>query len=60
MDTMEGHIPPGWLESLTRSKAQIEAGQAVPMEPFLDRLRGSIARIEAQQVDRTKRAARKA
>jgi len=60
MDTTDDHIPPNWLESLTRSKAQIEAGKALPLEPFLDRLRASIARMEARAADQAKRPARKA
>jgi hypothetical protein len=31
--------------SLARSEAQIAAGQTVPLQPVLDRLRSSIARI---------------
>jgi len=49
--------PSGWIESLERSKAQIEAGQVVPVEPVLERLRTSAARMEARQM---KRPARKA
>jgi len=33
--------------SLARSEAQIAAGQTVPLEPVLDRLRASIARMQA-------------
>lgn len=39
--------PAGWLESLARSKAQIAAGQTVPLLPLLDRLRASAERLEA-------------
>ena len=39
--------PAGWLESLARSKAQIAAGEAVPLLPVLDRLRASAERLEA-------------
>jgi hypothetical protein len=49
--------PLGWIESLERSRAQIEAGQTVPLEPVLDRLRTSAARMEARLA---KRPARKA
>ncbi len=31
------------------SKAQIAAGETVPLEPALDRLRASIARMEAKR-----------
>ena len=41
--------PVEWLESLARSKAQIAAGQAVPLLPILDRLRASAERLEAEQ-----------
>jgi hypothetical protein len=41
--------PAGWRESLERSKAQIAAGEAVPLLPVLDRLRASAERIEAEQ-----------
>ena len=38
---------PDWLiASLERSEAQIAAGQTVPLEPVLDRLRASIARMQ--------------
>jgi hypothetical protein len=41
--------PEGWRESLERSKAQIAAGEAVPLLPVLDRLRAAAERIEAEQ-----------
>jgi hypothetical protein len=48
MDNVTDHMPPLWLtESLERSEAQIEAGQTVSLEPVLDRLRSSIARMKA-------------
>jgi hypothetical protein len=48
MDTIPDKMPPGWVkESLERSEAQIEAGQIVPIEPVLDRLRASINRMKA-------------
>ena len=46
-----------WAESLARSRAQIEAGETVPIEPVLERLRASLARMEDR---RAKRAVRKA
>jgi hypothetical protein len=53
--------PPRWLlESLERSEAQIAAGQIVPMEPMLDRLRASIARMKAGQSEQTKDTAKTA
>ena len=41
--------PAGWHESLERSKAQIAAGESVPLLPVLDRLRAAAERIEADQ-----------
>ena len=41
--------PAEWLESLERSKAQIAAGETVPLLPILDRLRASAERLEAEQ-----------
>ena len=40
--------PAGWREALERSKAQIVAGQTVPLLPILDRLRVSAERLEAE------------
>jgi hypothetical protein len=53
--------PPGWLvESLERSEAQITAGQTVPLEPVLDRLRASIARMRGKQPEATPKTPRRA
>jgi hypothetical protein len=41
--------PSGWLDSLTRSKAQIAAGESVPLLPILDRLRASAEQLERSQ-----------
>jgi hypothetical protein len=49
MDAIEDNTPRDWLDSLARGKAEIEAGKTVPLEPFLDRLRASIARMKARQ-----------
>jgi len=58
---MAESLPPSeWLESLARSKAQIDAGQSVPIEPVLKRIKESIARMEANQGQKHKRPARKA
>ena len=43
--------PDPWFTALARSKAQVEAGQVVPPQPVLHRLRESIARMEAGQSD---------
>ena len=45
----EAPAPAGWHESLARSKAQIAAGQSVPLLPVLDRLRASAERLETEQ-----------
>ena len=39
--------PIEWLESLARSKAQIAAGQTVPLLPILERLRASAEQLDA-------------
>lgn len=41
--------PAGWRESLERSEAQLARGETVPLEPVLDRVRASIARMEAKR-----------
>jgi len=46
-----GAVPPALIESLERSKAQAEAGLSVPLEPALDRLRASIARMKTKQAE---------
>jgi len=49
MDAIIPKTPPNWLlDSLARSDAQIAAGETVPLEPVLDRLRASIARMKAK------------
>jgi hypothetical protein len=48
-----------WLESLDRSQAQAEAGETVPLEPVLDRLRASIARMKAKRSEENRQTARK-
>jgi hypothetical protein len=61
MDAVADKTPPGWLaESLERSEAQIAAGQTVPLEPVLDRLRASIARMKGKQPRPEPKTARKA
>ena len=40
-------VPESIAASLARSEAQIAAGHTVPLEPVLDRLRSSIARMQA-------------
>jgi hypothetical protein len=49
MDEFTRPAPPGWIDALERSKAQIEAAETVPLEPFLDELRDSIARMKKRR-----------
>jgi len=42
-------VPESIAESLARSEAQIAAGETVPLEPVLDRLRASIARMQVDE-----------
>jgi len=49
MTDQPNQAPNTMVESLERSNAQIEAGQSVPMQPVLDRLRDSIARMDARR-----------
>jgi hypothetical protein len=41
--------PAGWVESLERSRREIDAGQTMPLEPVLDRLRKSLAELEESE-----------
>jgi len=47
-------IPESITASLARSEAQIAAGQTVPLEPVLDRLRSSIARMQNAEDEKPK------
>jgi len=48
---MDDALPPSeWLEALARGKAQAESGHTVPLEPILDGLKASIARMEEDQL----------
>jgi hypothetical protein len=49
MDMIEDNIPAGWLASLAQSKAEVEAEEIEPLEPILDELRASIARMQARR-----------
>jgi hypothetical protein len=68
MDVIAEKTPPGWVKEalerseaqLERSEAQIESGKIVPLEPVLDRLRASIARMKGGQKRTEPKAARKA
>jgi hypothetical protein len=45
----EKPVPESIAASLARGEARIAAGQTVPLEPVLDRLRASIARMRADE-----------
>jgi hypothetical protein len=60
MDNVADHTPHWIQESLERSEAQIAAGETVPLEPVLDRLRASIARMEARHSQTESEPAHKA
>lgn len=61
MDAVPDRTPPGWLaELLERSEEQIAAGQTVPLEPVLNRLRASIDRIKGKRQTPALRTAHKA
>ncbi len=47
--------PASWLEALEAGEADIDANLIVPLEPVLDELRASIARMEAKQAGKTKK-----
>jgi hypothetical protein len=49
----EKPVPESIAASLARSEAQIAAGQTVPLEPVLDRLRASIARMQTDEKPET-------
>ena len=49
----EKPVPETIAASLARSDAQIAAGQSVPLEPVLDRLRASIARMQTDEKPKT-------
>jgi len=49
MDEMSDSTPRLWAELLDRSAADAAAGRIVSFEPVLNRLRASIARMEAKQ-----------
>ena len=47
-------VPESIAASLARSEAQIAAGQTVPLEPVLDRLRASITRMQQAEDEKLK------
>ena len=42
-------VPTGLNDALLRSAERVALGQIVPLEPVLDRLRASIARMQARR-----------
>jgi hypothetical protein len=48
-------VPESIEASLARSEAQIAAGKTVPLEPVLERLRSSIARMQSGKKTATAR-----
>lgn len=52
MSDPTNHRPTDWLADLEISEAQLAAGQTVGIEPALQRLRASIARLEAKPADK--------
>ncbi|MCB8875640.1 hypothetical protein [Acidisoma silvae] len=50
MDDVPNTLLPSWMaDSLARSEAQIAAGETVPLEPVLNRIRASIERMQANK-----------
>lgn len=47
----QASAPPGWIEALEESDADLAAGRVVPMAALKAELRESIARLEAQGVE---------
>ena len=50
-------VPPGWIEALEESEAQIARGETVPLEPLLTELHALADRIEARLQARQARSA---
>ena len=57
MDDIADNTPPGWLEILEESDADIAAGRTVSSETVHRLLRESIAQLEAQAAERQREAA---
>jgi len=52
MSNTKKHTPPAdWLDDIAESEVQLAAGQIVPIEPVLERIRAGIARMEAKQAE---------
>jgi hypothetical protein len=48
-ETETREAPAEWIESLEISEAQLARGETVPLDPVLERLRATIARMEARR-----------
>ena len=61
MDTVIDKTPPTWLtEALDRSESQIAAGETVPLEPVLEKVRASIGRMQGSAAKPAPRRTRRA
>jgi hypothetical protein len=47
--TARPSAPPGWIEELEESIADIKAGRTVPLDPVLARIQASVDRMEARR-----------
>lgn len=55
-DKNRNAAPAGWLEALARSEADVAAGRTVPGEAVMERLRKTIAEMEAAEAESGKAA----
>jgi PHD/YefM family antitoxin component YafN of YafNO toxin-antitoxin module len=58
MENLSSQAPPGWLDALAESESQLAAGQTVASESMMQRLRESIARLEAKRTPPRKKSSR--
>jgi hypothetical protein len=49
--------PAEWLDDIAESEAQLAAGEVVPAEPVLNRLRETISQLEAKRAGKRPRPA---
>jgi hypothetical protein len=59
MENLPDNAPPGWLETLEESEAELAAGLTVPAETVHRELRESIARLEAKAATKQREAVRR-
>ncbi len=55
MDAVADKTPPGWLEILEESEAELAAGLTVPGDEVMRELHESIARLESKQANKPRR-----